>query len=190
MARRAGDLPDEPLEPSLLAAAREYHRPPETPREAMWRAIQAERRVGARHCGPAPRRWLPWAAAAAALLAVGVGIGRLTQPARHGPRRAGRQLGSLGRVAAGERDRLPPRHDRASGPVGGVPDAVPRLGPGRAGRSGSPRRPRASCSPPTGCCSTRRRRRTGRRGCCSRISSWCWPRSRSSPPTRSRTTAS
>lgn len=76
----SGDLSDEPLDPSLLAAAREYHRPPEPPREAIWRAIQAERRVE-RATRPAPRRWLPWAAAAAALLAVGVGIGRLTQPA-------------------------------------------------------------------------------------------------------------
>ena len=50
-----GDLPDEPLEPSLLAAAREYHRPPEPPREAIWRAIQAERRRRARHsAGAAP----------------------------------------------------------------------------------------------------------------------------------------
>jgi hypothetical protein len=73
------DLPDEPLEPSLLAAAREYHRPPEPPRAAIWRAIQADRRAG-RATQPAPRRWVPWAAAAAALLAVGVGIGRLTQP--------------------------------------------------------------------------------------------------------------
>ncbi len=73
------DLPDEPLEPSLLAAAREYHRPPEPPREAMWRAIQAERRVE-RARQPAPRRWAAWAAAAAALLAVGVGIGRVSQP--------------------------------------------------------------------------------------------------------------
>ena len=72
-----GDLPDEPLEPSLLAAAREYHRPPEPPREAIWRAIQAERRAE-RATRPAPRRWVPWAAAAAVLLAVGVGIGRLT----------------------------------------------------------------------------------------------------------------
>jgi hypothetical protein len=73
------DLPDEPLEPSLLAAAREYHRPPEPPREAIWRAIQADRRAE-RATRPAPRRWVPWAAAAAALLAVGVGIGRLTHP--------------------------------------------------------------------------------------------------------------
>ena len=72
------DLPDEPLEPSLLAAAREYHRPPEPPREAMWRAIQAERRVE-RAVRPARRRWVAWAAAAAAVLAVGVGIGRMTR---------------------------------------------------------------------------------------------------------------
>ena len=72
-----GDLPDEPLEPSLLAAAREYHRPPEPPREAIWRAIQAERRVE-RATRPAPRRWVAWAAAAAALVALGVGIGRMT----------------------------------------------------------------------------------------------------------------
>jgi hypothetical protein len=76
-----GDLPDEPLEPSLLAAAREYHRPPEPPREAIWRAIQAERRVE-RATRPAPRRWVAWAAAAAALLAVGVGIGRVTWTGR------------------------------------------------------------------------------------------------------------
>ncbi len=75
------DLPDEPLEPSLLAAAREYHRPPEAPREAIWRAIQAERRVE-RATRPAPRRWVAWAAAAAALVALGVGIGRVTWTGR------------------------------------------------------------------------------------------------------------
>ncbi|MEO7476869.1 MAG: hypothetical protein ABIY46_16210, partial [Gemmatimonadales bacterium] len=66
---------DAPLEPALRAAAHEYHRPPDPPVEAMWRAIQAERRAG-RPGRPAPLRWVPWAAAA--LLAVGVGIGRLT----------------------------------------------------------------------------------------------------------------
>ena len=72
------DVPDEPLEAALLAAAREYHRPPDPPREAMWRAIQAERRVE-RARRPAPRRWGAWAAAAAAFLAIGVGIGRLSE---------------------------------------------------------------------------------------------------------------
>jgi hypothetical protein len=75
---------DDPLDESLRAAAREYHRPPEPPREAMWREIERVRRIDrARR----PARWLPWAAAAAALLALGIGIGRLwpPQPARSGP---------------------------------------------------------------------------------------------------------
>jgi hypothetical protein len=92
-------MDDEPLEPSLLAAAREYHRPPEAPREAMWRAIQAERRAE-RATRPGPRRWLPWAAAAAALLAVGVGIGRLTHP---GPTDRGAPVANWGPSAAGPR---------------------------------------------------------------------------------------
>jgi hypothetical protein len=73
------DLPDEPLEPSLLAAAREFHRPADPPRDAMWRAIQGARRLE-RATRPAPRRWAAWAAAAVALLAVGVGIGRVSRP--------------------------------------------------------------------------------------------------------------
>jgi hypothetical protein len=79
------DEQDEQLDESLRAAARAYHTPPETPREAMWRAIEAERRVD-RARRPAARRWVPWAMAAAAVLALGVGIGRLTVPgARPGP---------------------------------------------------------------------------------------------------------
>jgi hypothetical protein len=78
-------MDDEQLEESLRAAARAYHTPPETPREAMWRAIEAERRVD-RARRPAARRWGPWAMAAAAVLALGVGIGRLSAPgARPGP---------------------------------------------------------------------------------------------------------
>jgi hypothetical protein len=92
-------MDDEPLEPSLLAAAREYHRPPEPPREAIWRAIQAERRAE-RVIRPGPRRWVPWAAAAAALLAVGVGIGRLTQP---GPANRGAPVANWGPSAAAPR---------------------------------------------------------------------------------------
>jgi hypothetical protein len=92
-------MDDEPLEPSLLAAAREYHRPPEPPREAIWRAIQAERRAE-RAIRPGPRRWVPWAAAAAALLAVGVGIGRLTQP---GPANRGAPVANWGPSAAAPR---------------------------------------------------------------------------------------
>jgi len=74
-------MDDDPLDESLGAAAREYHRPPDTPREAMWREIERARRLD-RARRPAPRRWIPWAAAAAAAaaLALGIGIGRMSQP--------------------------------------------------------------------------------------------------------------
>jgi len=73
-------MDDDPLDEPLRAAAREYHRPPDPPREAMWREIERARRLD-RARRPAPRRWLPWAAgaAAAAVLALGIGIGRLSQ---------------------------------------------------------------------------------------------------------------
>ena len=73
-------MDDDELEPALRDAARAYHQPPEPPREAMWQAIQAERRVD-RARRPAARRWTPWALAAAAVLALGVGIGRWSAPA-------------------------------------------------------------------------------------------------------------
>ena len=72
-------MDDEELDPTLREAARAYHAPPEPPREAMWRAIQAERRLE-RARRPAARSWLPWAMAAAAVLALGIGIGRLSSP--------------------------------------------------------------------------------------------------------------
>jgi hypothetical protein len=75
---------DEPLEESLQAAARSYHQPPDPPREAMWRAIEA-RRHHDRSRRPGPGRWIPWAAAAAALLVAGVGLGRLSVPAGPSP---------------------------------------------------------------------------------------------------------
>jgi hypothetical protein len=67
---------DEPLEEPLRGAAREYHAPPAVPREAMWRVIEAQR--GADRRREAARRRIGWAAAAAALLAVGAGLGRLS----------------------------------------------------------------------------------------------------------------
>src|SRR5262249_28114163 len=71
-------MDDDPLDESLRAAAREYHRPPDTPREAMWREIERARRLD-RARRPAPRRWIPWAAAAAAVLVLGIGIGRISR---------------------------------------------------------------------------------------------------------------
>jgi len=75
---------DDELAERLKRAAAEYHKPTETPREPMWEAIQRGLRgQRPRERGrvlPLPRRWVPWAAAAAAVLAVGIGIGRLTVP--------------------------------------------------------------------------------------------------------------
>ncbi len=72
-------MDDDHLEEPLGAAAREYHQPPPTPREAMWQAIQA-RRAAERPRAPAVGRWIPWAAAATALLAAGAALGRLSAP--------------------------------------------------------------------------------------------------------------
>jgi hypothetical protein len=72
-------MDDDPLDESLRAAAREYHRPPDPPREAMWREIERARRLD-RARRPAPRRWIPWAAAAA-VLALGIGIGWMSHTA-------------------------------------------------------------------------------------------------------------
>jgi hypothetical protein len=57
--------------------AQDYHLPPEPPREAMWEAIQAQRRWYRRPWA-GRRRPLVWAVAAAAVLLVGVGIGRIS----------------------------------------------------------------------------------------------------------------
>jgi hypothetical protein len=75
---------DDPLEEQLRKLAAEYHQPPETPREEMWEKISAARREQRkvlplrRASGPAFRRPLRWAAGIAAVLALGIGVGRLT----------------------------------------------------------------------------------------------------------------
>ena len=75
----------------MIDAARDYNEPPETPREEMWAVIRHELphrrtdelsvRRAARARSRAAGRWTPWAVglAAAATLAVGFGLGRLTQ---------------------------------------------------------------------------------------------------------------
>ncbi len=60
----------------LQDAAQDYHRPPETPREELWRRIAAAR--AARRRAVAGQPWLRWGAGIAAVLALGIGIGRWT----------------------------------------------------------------------------------------------------------------
>jgi hypothetical protein len=71
---------DERLDGMIQDLAKDYHRPPETPRAEMWAQIGAERAsvhrqpaIGARRI-----RWMSWAIGLAATLVVGVAIGRLT----------------------------------------------------------------------------------------------------------------
>src|SRR5262245_6035848 len=64
---------DPKFERWLKDAARGYNAPPATPRDKMWQRIQ-----NARASKPVIvlRPWMGWAVAAAALLALGIGIGR------------------------------------------------------------------------------------------------------------------
>ena len=81
------DEQDEaPLDPRLAELARSYHQPPAAPRDAMWQAIEARRRGPAVLPFQPPRRRvvsrqvLAWSAGIAALLLLGIGIGRMTAP--------------------------------------------------------------------------------------------------------------
>ncbi|MGH2651793.1 MAG: hypothetical protein ACRDHK_11350 [Actinomycetota bacterium] len=68
----------------LRVLARSYNPPPLTPRERMWTAIQSRRhaaRPGDHPLSPPsvrPSRWLAWVTGIAALLAIGVAIGRVS----------------------------------------------------------------------------------------------------------------
>jgi hypothetical protein len=81
---------DDKLDGRLADAAREYNEPPETPRDAMWARVlagKAERKV-TRMPKPtsiwrSPRMWVP--AAAAAVLLIGIAIGRYSTPGDIGP---------------------------------------------------------------------------------------------------------
>ena len=66
---------DPKFEQWLKNAARTYHTPHPTPREEMWKRIEDARRN--RHVIEL-RPWMRWAVAAAAVLILGIGIGRWT----------------------------------------------------------------------------------------------------------------
>jgi hypothetical protein len=72
------DRQDDRFEELLRDAARDYHRPPETPRDAMWARIAAERQRRAARSVLVFRPWARWTLAAAAVLVLGIGIGRWT----------------------------------------------------------------------------------------------------------------
>ncbi len=83
-------MSEEPMDELTRLLREEYNPPPEAPRDEMWAALSA--RLEPRDSGVIPlevarrrrsapvRRSLAWGAAAAAVLVVGVGIGRMTAP--------------------------------------------------------------------------------------------------------------
>lgn len=68
------------LDERLRELAREhYNVPPATPREAMWARIEAARRQArGRQRGGVRAAWVGWGVGLAAMLALGIGLGRLT----------------------------------------------------------------------------------------------------------------
>jgi hypothetical protein len=74
---------EDRFEEFVRRAAQDYHRPPETPREAMWARIVAERQKRRQwRERRQPGVWARWGLAAAAVLALGIVIGRSTVPVR------------------------------------------------------------------------------------------------------------
>ncbi len=75
-------MTDERFEEFLKQAVREYNAPPETPRAEMWARIDEVRakRRGERYVERGSRPWVHWAAGIAAILVLGIGIGRMTVP--------------------------------------------------------------------------------------------------------------
>ena len=72
---------DDRFEDMVREAGRDYHRPPETPREEMWAAIDAERR--SRRAAPRVIVMRPawrWGIGMAAVLLIGIAIGRVLGP--------------------------------------------------------------------------------------------------------------
>ena len=77
---------DEKFNDWLQEAAKGYHAPRLTPREEMWARIEAERARRATRRVIELRPWMRWGLAAAALLVLGIGIGRWTAPEPTGVR--------------------------------------------------------------------------------------------------------
>ena len=71
------DEREDRIDEQLRRAAQDYHRPPATPRDEMWAAI-VRRRAEPKVIPLRP--WLRWGLGIAAVLALGIGIGRWSMP--------------------------------------------------------------------------------------------------------------
>ena len=81
--RNRGTAEEGPFEEPMRAAAQQYHEPPPVPREEMWAVISAHRnaaRADAPGTLPFRRPAFRLGAGIAALLVLGIGIGRFTAP--------------------------------------------------------------------------------------------------------------
>src|SRR5690606_6343817 len=74
---------DDPMDEMLARALREVDVVPEAPREEMWAQIQARRAARTADVIPlrprTTRTWVPWSAAIAATLVLGIGLGRVSK---------------------------------------------------------------------------------------------------------------
>lgn len=69
---------EERMDDLIREIAREYNSPPPAPREEMWASIQAAREDAKHVRSPWHRGWTGWAIGIAAVLMVGIGLGRLS----------------------------------------------------------------------------------------------------------------
>ena len=96
--RNGGTADEGPFEEPLRSAAQQFHQPPPVPREEMGAVIASPRNTGRaeapgtlrfrrRAARPARGPAFRLAAGIAALLVLGIGIGRFTAPDANAPRR-------------------------------------------------------------------------------------------------------
>jgi hypothetical protein len=116
---------EDRLDDLLREAAREYNDPPAVPAEEMWARIEASRKSRRRPLqrlrAVPPRVW--WPAAAAAVLAIGIGIGRISDPGPDPIHTAAVESTSpAGPVASG-----PAAPDAVSSPDAAAPQGAPGL---------------------------------------------------------------
>ncbi len=123
------DDQEQRFETFLRDAVRDYHRPPATPREELWARIAAARDARRRRT-LALRPWLRWGVGIAAVLVIGIGIGRWTARGTRGGSpavAAGDQASLAYRVAAAQylnrTEALLTGFRTEAGAGGGAPDA-------------------------------------------------------------------